>query len=156
MQRNKYLDDLNIPIEKYGTNFVSDNDLRYKTWNEEKTIYGFDSRETWNLDQSMIEWLYSHLMMYKEYAHIDMTYYKFDIPVLHSIPEAEKDMYETYYVEQIEKHTQGESIDLCIKYLKFNLVNADYAFNNEIAGKRIEKVRCALKILGEIFPALWW
>lgn len=156
MQRNKYLDDLNIPIEKYGTNFVPDNDSRYKTWNEEKALYGFDSRETWSLDQIMIEWLYSHLMMYKERACIDMAYYKFDIPVLHSVPKDKVDMYERYYIEQTENHTQGEAIDLCIEYLKFYLTNFDYISNDETADQCIEKVKCALKILAEIFSALWW
>ena len=158
MQRNKYLDDLNITIEKYGTNFVPDNDSRYKTWNEEKSLYGFDARETWNLDELMIEWLYSHLMMYKERARIDMTYHKFDIPVLQTVPENKKDMYEKYYIERIENHTQGEAIDLCIEYLKYYLIIFNYVYvsDNEISDKCIEKARCALKILAEIFPALWW
>lgn len=156
MQRNKYLDDLNIPIEKYGTNFVPDNDSRYKTWNEEKALYGFDSRETWNLDQIMIEWLYSHLMMYKEKASqvINLNYYKFDIPVLHMNNKNEQDSNPTWYITQIEEHTELEAIELCVKYFKYYLVNKD--LNLACEERSTEKVRCALKILAEIFPALWW
>ena len=79
MQRNKYLDDLNISIDKYGTNFTSDKDERNEIWNKQREIYGFDSRECWNLDQIFIQWLYSHLMMYLEYVTgiINLEYHKF-------------------------------------------------------------------------------
>ena len=34
----------------------------------ERRRYGFDSRELWNLDISMVEWLLPRLKMFKEYS----------------------------------------------------------------------------------------
>ena len=80
MQGNKYLDDLGLKITEYGTNFISDDDERSGDWQKQREIYGFDSRECWNMDTKLIEWLYSHLMMYLEDASeiVDLTYYKFE------------------------------------------------------------------------------
>ena len=58
MQKCKYLDDLGIPINEYGTNFMSNDDPREKGWSKERKEYGFDNRETWNLDRIFIEWIY--------------------------------------------------------------------------------------------------
>ena len=43
MIKNKYLDDLGIPQNQYGTNFCDERtDKRAKRWEEQKKIYGFD------------------------------------------------------------------------------------------------------------------
>ena len=55
MQKCKYLDDLGLKIEEYGTNFISDDDSRKENWAIEREEYGFDGRETWNLDKIFIE-----------------------------------------------------------------------------------------------------
>ena len=78
MQKCKYLDDLNIPIHEYGTNLVSDyHDCRASSWLKEREEYGFDNRETWNLDRIFIEWIYTRVMMYKECCILDLNYHKF-------------------------------------------------------------------------------
>ena len=78
-QRNKYLDDLGLDKKKYGKNFIDESkDDRREKWKEQREEYGFDERELWNLDMTFVQWLYSHLMMYKEKASqiIDLSYHK--------------------------------------------------------------------------------
>lgn len=146
MQRNKYLDDLNISIDKYGTNFTSDKDERNEIWNKQREIYGFDSRECWNLDQIFIQWLYSHLMMYLEYVTgiINLEYHKF--------------------VFDGKEYTQKEAIEFIIERLKDSLVH-DYTdkYSNLSVDERIKKeeeiydgVYDAIRMWAEIFGTCWW
>lgn len=78
MRRNKYLEDLGLKPNEYSTNFTNKIDKRQRRWKNQRRKYGFDEREVWNLDKTFTEWLYSHLMMYKEKASqiIDLNYYK--------------------------------------------------------------------------------
>lgn len=132
MQRNKYLDQLGISINKYGTNFCNDSDdRRQKLWKEQREIYGFDSRECWNLDRSFIEWLYSHLMMYTDQACIDMDIHKIEFSGA------------TY--------TQKEAINYILERLKAFLA-AEGFDNDDIADDVYE----AIKMWAEIFQLMWW
>lgn len=133
MQRNKYLDDLGIPIEKYGVNFIDGNDRRQKYWKKEKKKYGFDERECWNLDQTFIEWLYSHLMMYLEGATgiIDLNYHKFEF--------------------NGKIYTQKEAIEFILERLRNSLIDV-YDDNNEA----YLGVYDAVRMWAEIFRACWW
>ena len=81
MDNHKYLDDLGIPKNNQGVNFVDGSDSRYADFMKERKIYSFDSRETWNLCDIFVEWLYEHLLMYKERAGeiIDLEYYKYKV-----------------------------------------------------------------------------
>jgi hypothetical protein len=63
---NQFLEDIGLTQDQYSTNFVSDDDPRAETWIKEKKEYGFDSRETWNMDHIFTEWLYSRLMMFNQ------------------------------------------------------------------------------------------
>lgn len=78
MQKNLYLEELGIEQKKYGTNFLSNHDKRNKEWKEERKNYGFDNRETWNMDHIFVEWLYSHLVMFCDVNIIDTTFHKFE------------------------------------------------------------------------------
>lgn len=133
MQRNKYLDDLNIPINKYGTNFMPDTDERNEIWNKQKEEYGFDSRECWNLDQTFIEWLYSHLMMYLEDATgiIDLNYHKFEFDG--------------------KTYTQKEAIEFILERLRNSLIDIYDDKNEAYLG-----VYDAVRMWAEIFRTCWW
>ena len=50
MQKCKYLENLGLKTEQYGTNFMQDDDKRAQKWAKERKKYGFDNREIWNLD----------------------------------------------------------------------------------------------------------
>ena len=57
-----YFDKLNyvpfcLDVESCGRN---------KFWKEQRKKYGFDSRQIWNLDTTMVELLYERLKMYKK------------------------------------------------------------------------------------------
>lgn len=71
MKRNKYLDKLGIDIENYGSNFVKERKLQRFF---ERKKYGFDYRETINMDLMFAEWLYSRLMMLIEQSDDDLTF----------------------------------------------------------------------------------
>jgi hypothetical protein len=55
-----------------------ENDSREKDWEEERRIYGFDQRDTWNLNYTMYELLYERLKMYDEVNIVDTSFYKFE------------------------------------------------------------------------------
>ena len=81
-QRNKYLEDLNLTTDRYGTNYCTAADTKHDQWRKEKLVYGFDNRETWNMDLTMVEWLYSHLKMYFEVSIVDVDYMHYDIHII--------------------------------------------------------------------------
>jgi hypothetical protein len=130
MQKCKYLDDLNIPIDKYGTNFMPDDDWRAEPWAKEREEYGFDNRETWNLDRIFIEWIYTRVMMYKEYSVVDMNYHKIK-----------------YKDTEI---TQGEAIDKILELAKEILLDVD---NGEMF---YDNSREICDIWKEVLPCMWW
>lgn len=146
MQRNKYLDDLGIEIDKYGVNFTSDKDERNEIWNKQREEYGFDSRECWNLDDIFIQWLYSHLMMYLENVTgiINLEYHKFDFDG--------------------KEYTQKEAIEFILCRLKNNLTYRNTVeYRNADALKRIEieensdnGVYDAIRMWAEIYGSCWW
>ena len=61
--RNRYLDELGIPRNIYGGNFIRKKKL-YRLF--QRWCYGFDYRDIFNMDVSFAEWLYSHMRMYKD------------------------------------------------------------------------------------------
>lgn len=71
MKRNKYLDDIGIKINDYGSNFIKDRKIQRFF---ERRKYGFDFRETINMDIMFAEWLYSRLMMLKEQTIDDLSF----------------------------------------------------------------------------------
>lgn len=134
-QRNKYLDDLGLDITDYGTNFMdASQDEREEKWKDQREEYGFDEREIWNLDTTFIEWIYSHLMMYREKANqiVDLTFYKFN-----------------WKGEEI---TLEDAIDKIINAAKEVLTAKNYA-EKESKYKFFCKY---VKLYAEILPCLWY
>lgn len=73
MKRNKYLDELGIPREEQLCNSLKGGSFKRRLrLRRQRKNYGFDERETWNLDHTYIEWLYCHLKMYKRVTNVDM------------------------------------------------------------------------------------
>ena len=132
MKRNKYLDDLGIPHENQGVNYApSKGDKRANHWKKERKKYGFDSRETWNLDGLMTQWIYCHLKHYKKCACVDLTYHKFDFDGT-TYTEAEAI---DYITERLGKYIQTEG------------------WGDSVTQQEVSK---AFALLGEILPTLWW
>lgn len=71
--KHKYLEELGFdPL------YETKKDKRNKKWAKERKKYGFDSRETWNMDITFLAWLYEHLRMYQDVSIVDLTFHKFD------------------------------------------------------------------------------
>ena len=128
--KRKYLDDIGItnrPDEYTSTNGAD------KKWAEQREIYGFDVRETWNMDVSFYCWLYERLMMYLEVCDIDLTYREFE------------------YKDEILTHKQ--CIDKMLEGCKIALTsNAfDITQNDNLA-----KVEDVAKLWGLVCQHTWW
>lgn len=78
--KNLYLKE--IGEKSYLNNFYlhDTDDKKLKLYEQQQKNYGFDERETWNMDTVFAEWLYSHLCMFKEKANpiISLTFHKFE------------------------------------------------------------------------------
>jgi len=68
-QKNKYLNDIGVSLN-YG---ISEDDTRQDEWRKEREIYGFDERDTWGLDSTMIMLLYERVKYFVEFAPVDLT-----------------------------------------------------------------------------------
>lgn len=129
MVKNKYLDDLGIEKRHYGTNFCSDHDKRSPDWAIERMTYGFDQRETWNLEYTFVEWLYTRLMMYCKVNIIDTTYHKIEW--------------------QGKELTQQECIDLLINAAKEFLIDTE-------DDKKFLAFCDLMPLWGKLLPYMWW
>ena len=69
---HKYLESL-LPKGKSPYDFECDDEVRNQKWESERLEYGFDERETWNLDFTVFCWLYERLMKYKEISPVDLN-----------------------------------------------------------------------------------
>lgn len=130
MKRNKYLEEIGLKEGQYGLYKPKRTDKRRKEWKKQRKEYGFDERETWNLNGTMAEWIYSHLMMFTEIGGktVDLNYNTFEYN------DRNFTLYEA--IEYIK--------DRCREYLLCP------SFENG------EKMTDALHLLAVIFPALWW
>ena len=129
MRKCKYLADLGIPINEYQANFTSNDKKRRIKWALERKEYGFDERETWNLDRMFIEWIYTRVMMYKERANVDTNFYKIRY--------------------KNTKITQGQAMDKILELSKQILLESDDSALYYINSREI----CDL--WKEVMPYMW-
>ena len=112
MRRNKYLDDLGIKIENYGSNFAKEK--KFQRFIERKK-YGFDYRQTIHMDLAFAEWIYSRLMMLLEQTDDDLTFHSIEYEGVHytveqAIHRILKAAQEYLYLFEVEK-LDGENIE---------------------------------------------
>lgn len=110
--------------------------------------------------------LYERLKMYREVASINMSFYKFDIPVLY--PSGNKvSIYDTenhWFITKMENHTMGECIDYILAYLKDAIISwtNPYGYDNDSNDKceqqGYEKACTAWDIYAVLRRGgvLWW
>lgn len=139
--KNKYFDAIKYKDScteslLYEQRFAKDK--RSKKWKKQRKKYGgWDARATWNLNTLMIEQIYTWLKMYFDEADrfIDLSFYKFQIN--------EQEM------------TERDAILLAIDDIEYYLCNSERL--DEDLGKICNtKAAEAFRIIGIIFPALWW
>lgn len=129
--KHEYLERIGL-IGKNNPYYLKNNkDSRKSKWKEEFKRYGFDSRETWNLNYVFICIIYERLKMYNEYTDnkIDKTFHHYEWK--------NKD----YTFQQLINIV----LDKCIFYLK-----------NSDSDNAYELAKDIFEILGIIFPSLWW
>ena len=124
---HKYIEEF-IDIEEtlYGCCKDTGRDIQ---WKEEREIYGFDERETWDMGYSFFCWLYERLMMFKEIEFIDLNFHKFNI-----------NGKEMTQIECIDK-----MLDNCKEIILDGSVNLKTDLREEV-----------LSIWKECINALWW
>ena len=126
---HKYLDDIGVTNTPW--NWCKEDSFK---WRHERQVYGFDSRECWNLDHTFYLWLYEHLMKYLEDADkvIDLTWTK---------------------VEYNGKtYTQRELIDKMLKRLNAYF-NDDINEYDKDDYKWLHEIEA---IWAVILPTMWW
>lgn len=142
MRHNKYLEDLGLKREQFAFNsYPLHRTLKHLM---ERRVYGMDSRETYNLDITFMEWLYTRLSMYKKKAGqvIDLSFTKFEYGG--------------------KEYTLEELIDKILRLCKFYFKNSIHVEKSNI--EKIgecekladEAMQKATRIFALILPALWW
>ena len=141
MKRNKYLDDLGISRKEYGTNnFKAGSFRRWNKWRKQRKNYGFDDRETWYLGHTYIEWLYSHLRMYRQRSNVDM-----DASLLTNVV--------------VSKDKVIEEISMSDAYIFMTEVLGNYLKAEAEEGSMpfpSDEVYEALHMFASTFMAWWW
>lgn len=130
--KRKYID--NISPEPYRTDTVRCKHLRtrLKYW-WQRRVYGFDERETRDLDKTFYTWLYEHLMMYRDVTYVGLS---------QSRPHEWKGG--TYTTEDL--------LNILIEYLTVAMTK-DYEFCTEKEREQIDDIPV---IWGIIIKEMWW
>ena len=157
ISRNKYLDNLYLEPEEYGVNWdlVDGKDIveaGFRWQEQQENCGGHDERELFNFDITFIEYLYTMLKMYVEYAgkDIDLNYHTFEY--------------------QNKKYTQLEAINYICDVLEEALVvrtREENILENvsirtplperpKLPEIDYDKVGDAIALFGKILPAMWW
>ena len=131
MAKCKYLSDIGVSDDDIVANYCSeDDDPRQERWIKQREEYGFDDRETWSLDITIFQFLYTRLMMYKEIGGqvVDLSYHKFN-----------------YDGNEV---SLGDAINIIINECK-RMIQAEFLNRTRFDPK-------IWTLLGDIMPALWW
>lgn len=128
----KYLDDIG---EDYSWVWKPEGSERDEIFEKEREIYGFDSRETWNLDCVFYMWLYERLKMFVEIGGqvVDLNYNKFDF--------------------KGKEYTQLELINMMIERLESYFKKEDLFVSSE---EEYEPIKEIGEIWALVLPAMWW
>lgn len=134
---HKYLEDANISLDNIPSHYTSQSDSREEKWEKEREKYGFDERETWNLNDYFFVWFFERLSMYNEVNNVDTN-------------------------SDYEKLENGMTFQECINELldlsKF-IIRFDIAEYEELkaANKEYtEKYNRFMELFPFILPSLWW
>ena len=124
----KFLDDIRV---EYPEKWVGKDDARRASWEEEREVYGFDSRDTWSLDNVMLQLLFERLSLFliKAEPVIDLTYHKFTI--------------------EGEELTQREAILKLLADIEAYLKDEDEELPSDFAPN-------IWRNYATISPAMWW
>jgi len=137
--RHLYLEQLGIPLNRCGVNFLDNTDERYQDWKEFKNLYNVDPRTTWNLNDAYVQWIYENVKAYKELAKntVDLTFAEIKI--------------------EGETYTQLQGIDMilteCEEFFKYDVVANRYIVDDDVLVNTAKKIT---NIFIKLLPYMWW
>ena len=138
--KRKYLDD--IGAKDRPDQWKSKSHKRNRKWKKERSIYGFDERDTWNLDYTFYCWLYERLRMFLEVNNVDL--------------EAITFLYkgETLTLQQcIDRMLEGLKIAITDDP-RFRVIEIDIDAQKQSRDE--EKVKEVAEIWALVLSAMWW
>ena len=121
-----YEKEIGVDPNKYWWKEMGD-DNRQSQWKLEKQKYGFDERETWDLDRVFLTWIYPRLKMFRE---------------VNNCHPAKMTMEEWNKI--LDEMIEGFGCSL-----KDNHATAD----DSVISEKLQK---SLKLFAEYFNDLWW
>lgn len=134
---------------------------RNEHFQSEREIYGFDSRETWELHYTTILWLYAHLKRYRKWGKIiDMDgkeAHHYTVKIIKKDKHRNYICYEKGRYHKIQFQTKkrnlpyGKIIDLICEY--FTQAILHWEEEESLANAFAKK---GMKLYAEILPSLWW
>lgn len=141
----KYLDDIGCTSRFDTWDLGPNSEEREKGFKEQRDIYGFDERETWNLNETFLEFLYERVKMYVDIGGemVNLNFHKFKF--------------------RGKEYTQLELLNIMLDDLKY-LITTD---EDEYFGVNTKKYKQILReipyrrnrvmdIWKLVFPAMWW
>lgn len=131
----KLLNDLGLKDKDLPWNW-NKGDTRQEEWKKERKEYGFDERDTWNLNFTLPLLVYERLKWYRMHAPIDM----------------DSDYPSNVYEFRGEQVMFGKSIDRILKSFETKLKKDDVKMTDE----EYEEYQICWELLGVIMPGLWW
>lgn len=139
---------------------------RRKRYKKQKENYGFDERETWNLNFTSITWLYSHLERLLKWSSEKIDYYEthhiYTVPVLIK----ENNIYK-YEIIENEKYKEislltedktlpvGKIIELILEYFSC-YIKDDSTMFEETYNLYDKIAQHGIKLYAKIFQSVWW
>lgn len=131
----KYLNDIGVKDKDLPWNW-NKGDQRSDEWKQERKKYGFDERDTWSLDYTLVCLVYERLKMYREIAAVEM-----DKPGLsHS------------YKFEGKEVVLGDAVDRILEGFRVRILRDII----EISAEEDKEYRKCWQLLGIISGSLWW
>lgn len=132
----KYFEEMGIDTTHYYTNFCDNTDERYNRWMQERKEFGFDSRETWNIDKGVVEWIYTRFRMYLDVASdiVDLDWTQIEYRNKEG---------------NVKCISQKKAIKKVLKWCEKNWLNKDFT-DKQFFPKHI------WDLIWELMPYMWW
>lgn len=141
---------------------------RQELFKSQRQTYGFDERETWDLDHTSVLWIYTHLKRYLDWACVEL--YDEEVCHIYNVEIVSKDQSDNYLYDWIDIETksgvnyrelrlqtyheelaEGKIIELICEYLE-QYIQADFIDNR----LELALAQHAIKLYADILPSLWW
>lgn len=141
---------------------------RQELFKSQRQTYGFDERETWDLDHTSVLWIYAHLKRYLDWTCVEL--YDEEVCHMYNVKVVSKDQLGNYLYDWIDIETksgvnyrelrlqthyeelsEGKIIELICEYLE-QYIQADFIDNR----LELALAQHAIKLYADILPSLWW